>query len=318
MTSMVICVPTYRRNDELAELLTALDAQTRPPADALGMRVLVIDNNPDARARSVVDAFCGTLTVNYLHETRAGVTHVRNRALQAAADDDLLVFIDDDELPAEDWLAELWRRYEESGAAVVFGSVEALYEGPAPAWMKRGGFHAKTIASDGLRTKPGGTDNCLIDLAAVRRHGLAFDPALTLIGGEDTLFFDALLQRGEVFANAARAITYERIPPERATLGWLARRWQRTGLTDGLMIYRRRGAGPIARLRAGLDGVVRMAVGGPMAAFAWLIGGGRMSAAVARGLYTFQRGRGMVDFMRGREVREYARSPGKADVSPSY
>lgn len=318
MKSLVICVPTYRRNVELAELIDALQAQTLPPAEQVRVRLIVIDNNPGGDAAAVVEAAAtGAFPIEYLHETRAGVSHIRNRALDVTAGDDLLVFIDDDELPAEGWLSELWRRYSASGAAVVFGSVEALYESPAPDWMKRGGFHSKPVASDGLRTKPGGTDNCLIDLAIVRRHGLAFDPGLTLIGGEDTLFFDALLQRGALFENAARAVTYERIPPERATLDWLARRWRRTGLTDGLMIYRRRGGGSLARVRAGLDGLARVAVGGALAGLAWLLSGGRMSAGVARRLYTFQRGRGMIDFMRGREINEYARQSVGGEASAS-
>ncbi|MEM1106039.1 MAG: glycosyltransferase [Pseudomonadota bacterium] len=308
MASLVICVPTFRRNGPLAEVLAALQAQAAPAPGDVSVRLLVIDNNPDGRARAVVEAAGpGAYPVAYLHETQPGVAHVRNRALQACQGDQFLAFIDDDELPADGWIAALWQRLEESGAAAVFGSVEARFEGTPPAWMASGAFHAKPVLQDGPRLKPGGTDNCLIDLDVVRRHGLTFDGALSLVGGEDTLFFDALLQRGEALADAAGAVTYERVPPGRDTLDWLATRWRRTGMTDALMIAGRRGGGPLARLRAGLDGIVRLAAGAGLTAAAWIASGAQMSPAVARRMYTYQRGLGMLDFARGRLVLEYAR-----------
>ncbi|MEL6286740.1 MAG: hypothetical protein AAFQ18_11090, partial [Pseudomonadota bacterium] len=45
-----ICIPTYQRNDQLAELLAGL-SHVAPPGDGLRVRVLVIDNNPGGDAR---------------------------------------------------------------------------------------------------------------------------------------------------------------------------------------------------------------------------------------------------------------------------
>ena len=307
MASLAICVPTYRRNRELEELLSALQEQ-ETPGDAT-VSILVIDNNPDGEAEPVVraaQAQAFRYAIDYLHETAPGVTFVRNRALKATAKVDYLAFIDDDELPAPGWIAALWQRNRESGAAVVFGNVIARYEGEPPEWIVEGDFHSKRVSVDGPREKPGATDNCLIDLGVVRNHGLKFDPALSLVGGEDTLFFDALLLAGESFADAAGAVTYERVPEARASLGWLMTRWRRTGLTDAMMIARRRG-GRLIQMRAALDGFVRLAAGGGLAGVTWLVGGRTISAGVARWLFTFQRGRGMLDFAFGRQVREYAR-----------
>lgn len=321
MTSLAICIPTYRRNAELEELIAVLQDQAAPQDADVSVRILVIDNNPDGRAKAVTDVWqtrAAVYPVSYVHETAPGVAHVRNRALAetAAAAEDFLAFIDDDELPADSWLATLWRRRVESGAAVVFGNVEALYETAPPAWMGEGDFHSKPVLRDGPRDKPGGTDNCLMDLAVVRRHGLCFDTALSLVGGEDTLFFDALLRHGETFADAAGAKTFERIPDNRATLDWLLKRWRRTGLTDALMIAGRRGGGAMTRLVAGGEGVIRILIGGGLAGLAWLAKGGRMSAACASRLYTFQRGRGMVDFALGRLVLEYDRPASVPESQP--
>lgn len=306
-----ICIPTYRRNDQLAELLGALQ-EVPPPPDGPNIRILVIDNNPGGEARSVVEAAAaepGRYPISYIHETRPGVTHVRNRALEANQASEFLVFIDDDELPTREWLRGLWAAWTRTRAAAVFGPVRAVYGEDAPAWMVEAGIHDCPVDPTPERTHPGFTNNCLIHLPVVRRHGLSFDPALSLTGGEDIVFFDGLLQRGETLANAQEAWLTERVPPMRAETAWLKRRWRREGATDALLFHRRRGA-PGSRWRAVAQALPRLAVGGGLTLIAWLSGGGRMSARVARHLFTFQRGRGMLDFAFDRRLEEYARPAG--------
>ncbi len=307
MTTLTICIPSFKRNLQLKALLVALQEQEHPSSE-VDVEILVVDNNPDGRARQVTDtAPAPRYTVGYHHETRPGVAYVRNSALEKCADRDFLVFIDDDEIPAQGWLKALWARRSESGADAVFGSVEARYAEGVPGWVLRGDFHSKLQLVDGPRDKPGATDNCLIDLNTVRRLGLSFDPGLSMVGGEDTLFFDAMLNRGAVFADAAGAVAYECVPTERATLGWLTTRWRRTGYTDALMISKRRpnwARRPVALA----EGLVRLGVGGLLSAAAFAVSGFRMHERVGRFLYTFQRGRGMMAFSLDKPIEEYART----------
>lgn len=308
MTTLTICIPSFKRNLQLKTLLAALQEQEPPQQPDIDVDILVIDNNLDGRAKQVADeAAAPRYAIGYRHETRPGVAYVRNSALEACVDRDFLVFIDDDELPALGWLKALWERRFESGADAVFGSVEARYADGSPDWVLRGDFHSKLQLVDGPRETPGATDNCLIDLKTVRRLGLSFDPGLSTIGGEDTLFFDAMLNRGAVFANAAGAIAYECVPAERATLHWLATRWRRTGYTDALMISQRR-PGWLRRPAALAEGLVRLGVGGTLSAAAFAVSGFRMHKRVGRFLYTFQRGRGMMAFSLDKPIEEYARA----------
>lgn len=310
MTTMIVCIPTYKRNLQLKSLLADLAVQTHPAPGKLTVSLLVIDNNPDQRARAVVEAFSAgedeRFEIRYLHEAEPGVVHVRNRALQAAEKADFLVFIDDDERPEKDWLKALWQRWLDTGADVIFGSVEARYADGAPDWVLRGDFHSKLAPEDVIRNRPGATDNCLIDLRSVRDLGLSFDPALSLVGGEDTLFFDGMLRNGATFADAASAVTYEAVPEDRATLEWLVRRWRRTGFTDALMVSLRRPEA-LRRPAAFIDGAVRIVAGGALTGLAYLFSGFRMHERVARFLYTYQRGRGMISFSLDEAVEEYAR-----------
>jgi len=308
MPSLTICIPTYKRNLQLKALLAELQDQAIP--SAVEASILVIDNNPDGRARPIAETAAGAspeIPIRYVHETRPGVAHVRNAALDQCAARDFLVFIDDDETPATGWLGALYAQVVATNAAAVFGSVEARYAEGAADWLLRGDFHSKRVETTGMRHKPGATDNCLIDLAVVRALGLRFDPALSTVGGEDTLFFDSMLQQGAELAQTEAAVTFECVPADRANLDWLLTRWRRTGFTDALMIAKRRG-GSLTRLRAGIDGLLRIGAGSGLTAAAWLVSGFRMHERVARALYTYQRGRGMMDYVRDRTIEEYGRN----------
>ncbi|MEM7767813.1 MAG: glycosyltransferase [Pseudomonadota bacterium] len=315
-----ICIPTYRRNEQLAELLEALDSVLAPDEseEGVSVRILVIDNNPGGEARPVVEAAAtgaDRYPISYIHECRPGVTHVRNRALEANSSCDFIVFIDDDELPTVGWLRALWVAWKDTGAAAVFGPVRAVYNSSAPKWMVDARIHDCPTGNSAKREHPGFTNNCLVHLPTVRRHDLSFDPALSLTGGEDIMFFDALLQRGETLANAPEAWLTEKVPPERATTAWLKQRWRREGSTDAMLFHRRRGEAS-GRWRAVLQLAPRIVIGGTLTAIIWGANGGRMSALAAKHLFTFQRGRGMLDFVFDRRLEEYAR-PAIGNVPPA-
>ena len=77
---------------------------------AVQMRVVVIDNDAAGSAAVACDALRQAYPCElvYAIEPEPGIVFARNRALELAKDDDFIAFIDDDEVPAEDWLAELF------------------------------------------------------------------------------------------------------------------------------------------------------------------------------------------------------------------
>ncbi len=292
----------------LGALLDSLDKLTAPEP-ATHVVVAVIDNDPDGGAQSVVEAAREAgfaFELRYAREARPGVSHVRNAALQMSEGADFLAFVDDDETVNPDWLRELLKAQDAFDADAVFGPVEAVYLDDAPAWLRRGDFHSKPTPADGLRYKPGGSCNCLVRLAPVRDRGLAFDPGLSLIGGEDTLFFTQMLEQGCVLADAKDALVYEIAPPDRATARWVLNRWYRTGFTDAQILSRHMAPGR-RRLWALTHSLIRLSVGGTVAAlyaaaFAWW----RPETALAK-LYTPARGAGMLAFVFGKPFEEYGR-----------
>ena len=308
---ILVAAPTYRRNALLDGLLKSLSELVLP--EWAEVSFVIIDNDREGGARPVVESWQAAFTrpLAYELEEAPGVTHVRNRALRLAAEADLLAFIDDDEFAHPGWLAELVKRYRATAAAAVFGPVEPVYPGTAPGWMKDWAVHGTPIEEDADQTKPGATCNCLIDMSVVRKEGMTFDPRMSLTGAEDTLFFTQLLDRGHRLTRAKNARVYEHIPAERATCGWLLRRWYRTGLTDALIAGRK--MKPLfARIRGSVHGVIRVAAGSVLTAVMAIGTLGQNRKAIMSSAYTVSRGLGMISFAMGKSYEEYGRKKATA------
>ena len=306
---LTIAMLTFRRPDDLDEILPMLvDEAIMAQSDLLEVRVLVVDNSPEAGARAAVSDFGASspVTVDYEHEPIAGIPSGRNRALAASAASDLLVFIDDDERPIRGWLTLLLQTRERYGAIAVVGSVVSEYAVPPSPWIVAGGFFDRRRMPTGTRLTVAATNNLLLDLRVVRRIGLEFDLALGLNGGDDTLFTRELATHGVmVWCDEAEVIDV--VPERRITNEWVLRRAVRSGNSWAMSSIRleKPGARRLGvRVRSIGDGLVRIAGGGARA-IAGIIGG-RMPWR-ARGVRTLARGAGMILGALGFSYLEYTR-----------
>jgi glycosyltransferase involved in cell wall biosynthesis len=120
--SAVIC--TYNRAERLRETLDGLGRMSVPPE--VKWELIVVDNNSTDNTRSVVEEFVQTsgLSVDYLFEPRQGKSHALNLAIKKSKGD-IVAFLDDDVIPAEDWLANVWKEFSTDGElGVLSGRVE--------------------------------------------------------------------------------------------------------------------------------------------------------------------------------------------------
>lgn len=290
-----MAVPTFRRPQALAALLTELGRQVRGlPAD-----ILVIDNDPDGSAREI----CHMHEVRYVAEPAPGLAAVRNRALDEATSAQVLVFIDDDELPAHDWLRALVARWRETAAAAVSGRVESRFpEGFDDPWITGGGFFTRAKFADGAHQPMAPTNNLLLDLAFVRRHGLRFDGAFGMTGGEDILFTKQLVSAGGIISSCPAALVFDDVAPERLTRRWVLSRAYRVGISTVRTDLTVR-AGLAYRAGWVVRGAARVAAGTAR----WLMGAlSRSPAHSARGARAALRGAGMVMASFGADYAEYA------------
>jgi len=323
---LTIAVLTFRRPRDLDAVLPALVEQARG-VHALGVeaRVLVVDNDAagsgrgrvEAAALAAADPVDGVrpVTVDYVVEATPGIASARNRALAESAESDLLVFIDDDERPSERWLAALLALQAESGAAAVVGPVRSEYEVEPEPFIVEGRFFVRRRLATGTPVDVAATNNLLLDLAVVRRQGLAFDVALGQLGGEDTLFTRSLVAGGGTIVWCAEAVVTDVVPAHRVTRRWVVQRAYSSGNGWSLtsVMLSARGASRLGtRLRLSAKGGVRV-VGG-LARYA--LGtvsrplGRRSLGQRARGIRTTARGAGMVAGAWGAGYREYGRVDG--------
>jgi glycosyltransferase involved in cell wall biosynthesis len=259
---VVIGVATFRRPVALTRLLPELVAQLEGYAGAAS--VVVVDNDPDAGARTQVEAWAGS-GVSYVHEPRPGIAAARNRALASAASAALLVFVDDDGLPTPGWLDRMVAAWERWHPAAVSGpAVPRFEEGEPDAWVAGSRVFDRTVRTTGTLLGGASSANLLLDLAQLRRFGLAFDEAFGLTGGSDTMLTHAIVAAGgEIrWCDEAEVLDFHSV--DRMTRAWVRRRSYRTGNDWSRVALALRTAGPrrgVERLELLARGVVRGATG---------------------------------------------------------
>ncbi len=303
-TVAVLAVLTYRRTHLLRPLLTALVQQAAalsPPA-----LVVVVDNDPDGGARAAVQEWAAA-GVRYESEPRPGIAAARNRALDAAADADVLVFIDDDELPTTGWLPTLVAAWREWRCAAVTGPVRSEFAAAPSAWVAGSGVFTRTSRPSGTLLGGGATNNLLLDVSAVRALGLRFDERFGLTGGEDTMFVHQLVAGGGEIRWCDEAEVVEVVPVDRTTRDWVLRRCFRSGSSwsraEVLLAV-----GPVRRWRLRLVLTAKAAVRVPAAAAAVLWHLARADAgASARAACTAASNAGLLVGAYGHVPAEYAR-----------
>lgn len=299
-----VAVLTYQRPHDLTALYPHLVRELdRSPVPAT---VLIVDNDPAAGARSIVDSFTDP-RIRYVQEPTPGIAAARNRALDEITDADLLVFLDDDERPVEGWLGFLVETYLQTRPAGVVGPVTSDFMGEPDPWIVQGGFFRRRSLPTGTEVAIAATNNLLLDVRVVRAHGLRFDERLGTIGGEDTLFTRRLTSAGGRLVWCAEALVHDVVPPERMTRRWVLSRAFRMGgsasavevvlagsASRRLVARARQVALGVTRLGAG---VVRLAVG--LATFSM--------ARRAAGARNLARGAGLIAGSFGYVREEYRR-----------
>jgi GT2 family glycosyltransferase len=296
---VAVCLLTRDRPTGLKRALNGIAVQEIPAGSIERLQVQVIDNDPARSAMAVVDALRPAYPwmLEYAVEPTVGIPHARNRAVELAMEaNDLIVFFDDDEVPRQDWLAELLRVWRAYSADVVFGCVDPFFPEPVPSWIHRGAFFEKAQRTTGTVCVLGSTANVLMSSRMLKESGIRFDESLRFSGGSDTFFFRRVHQAGYRMISAAEAVVVEWIPASRANLKWLVMRHFRNGALEG-----KRWQTLLRRLRAGAIGVGRVVAGSGCAVALLPFGWHRAVKAIRWASY----GLGILYGLAGKHFEEY-------------
>jgi glycosyltransferase involved in cell wall biosynthesis len=208
------------------ERLRVLLASIHQQCQGQAYRIVVVENDDSGSAEPVAAEFAA----NYIAEPTPGISAARNACLaQIRADDDFLVFVDDDEVVGTGWLGALLRAQVTYEADVVAGPVVTTFPAGTPRWIIKGGFMRRRRLPTGTELESVAAGNTLVATAAISRSKIRFDERFSFTGGEDTDFFRRLRPHISRAVWADDAVAFEEASPQRLRLSWIVRRSFRNG-----------------------------------------------------------------------------------------
>jgi glycosyltransferase involved in cell wall biosynthesis len=239
---VTVAICTYRRPEMLGGVLETLGDQE--VEGAVTWEVLVIDNDPGRSARSVVDRFVlsSRLRLYYIQEQKLGLSHARNRAI-LECHGNIIAFLDDDVLVSRNWLVELLRTFERTGADCVGGRVLVKWEGTPDDAVEK--CQAELVAFD-----KGGSDLRIVGRGVPIGANLAFKVDIlrnqpmfisalgrssrNLMGCEEIELLLRLAAQGRSIWYSARSVVMHRIGGERLRREYYVRReyWNGVSLAE--------------------------------------------------------------------------------------
>jgi glycosyltransferase involved in cell wall biosynthesis len=231
-------ISTYNRARFLPVLFDSLQNQTLPAND---FEVLIINNNSTDNTESLSREFLNNsrgISVRYFTETSQGLSFARNRGIKEA-EGELVTFIDDDALPANDFLemsVKFFDEHPEAGASG--GKILLRFLDSKPGWYNR-------YLSPLLGYFNYGNSTRLFKNNYFRGSNMTFRKSLfdtfepfnarlgrtgdVLTGGEEKELFFRLKKYGIELWYNAEAVVYHLVPEERTTIDFIRKQAIGTG-----------------------------------------------------------------------------------------
>jgi glycosyltransferase involved in cell wall biosynthesis len=236
--SVVICAYTERRWLDICQGLAALEAQTRPPAE-----VLLIADHADDLLERVRHAFPWVRALP--NRGPRGLSAARNTGV-AAARSEIVAFVDDDALPAADWLEHLVAPYEDPDVVAVGGAAVPAWPVERPAWFPPEFDWVVGCSYRGMPIRRSEIRNLMGCNMSFRADVLAGDPGFPVgvgrvgsrpMGCEETELCIRIRQRrkGARIIFEPRATVRHRVTPERTRWDYFLARCYAEGASKALV-----------------------------------------------------------------------------------
>jgi len=262
VTSIAVYVCTHKRNEPLRTMLDSLAVAARRVQPEVEIAVVVVDDNPDGRARVVVDEFDSPFTrgLHYRQSGAQNISSARNVGLEAAGRlAEWVAMTDDDQIVVENWFVSLLDVQQRTGADAVTGPVLLRYREDAPDWITDQPFVEILEAEmkpDAVQVPVCSTGNSMLRSSFLADNPeIRFRPDLGVVGGEDMVFYRAAVAAGLDARYSAGALSYGLQPPERESYRYQIRSSYWMGNTEFLTNYE---SGEAGRFRLALRGGRRL------------------------------------------------------------
>ncbi len=231
-------ISTYNRAQFLPGLFDSFKSQTLPATD---FEVIIINNNSTDKTESLALEFLNNnegIKVRYFTETNQGLSFSRNRGILEAGSE-LVTFIDDDAIPADDFLGKtvtFFDTHPDVGAAG--GRILLKFTGKIPVWYNNFLSPLLGYFNYGNKTR-------LFKYNYFRGSNMTFRRSLfdthkpfdtrlgrkgdLLTGGEEKELFYRLKNNGVQLWYIAEAVVYHLVTAERTTVDFIRNQAYGTG-----------------------------------------------------------------------------------------
>lgn len=229
----VVCIPTFRRPNELKRTLQSLVSQQTN----FDFAIVVVDNDGvDPTGSKAAQEYLAEVNLPHtvVVEHRQGNCFAINTAFDAALEiypsAEFVLMIDDDESADRGWLAQMVGTATDKKADIVGGPVHRVFPiDTAKAISEHslfGSLGGETRQVDVIH----GSGNCLLRrsvFGSLERP--TFDLRFNFLGGGDMEFFTRCRSAGLKFWWCDEAKITEYVTPDRVSGSWLMQRSIRTG-----------------------------------------------------------------------------------------
>ena len=233
-----VIIPTYNRSDSLARALRSL-ARLDFPRDQ--WQVVVVDNNSTDDTKQVAEAARSSMALNlkYVREERLSFTVARHTGA-AAAEGDILLYIDDDVTVETGWMKAVVEGFQrDPKTGMVAGPIKPIFEVAPPEWILKmddmdGVWLSLFDCGNEIREVPGalGPNLCIRkslfdevggfppDTIGVEAEGKPGTVEKIYIGPGDWGLSQKVRAAGFKIIYIPDAMVYHHIPPVRMTKRW--------------------------------------------------------------------------------------------------
>ena len=233
MPKILICIPTYKRNNSLLECVKSIKKLNRFNKNEIG--ILILDNTINNNSLKISKELKKTkLNIYHLNEKKRGIVNARNKCLQAANkfNPKYLAFIDDDVKLDKNWLSNNLLIINNYSADIVTGPQKYLKVKQNENLINYNELFEKKYNNKIKKVKWAATNNVFIRYKSIKLiPNLKFDKNLNKFGiGEDQLFFSTLSNLGLKILWSKKVKVFEKIYSHRNTSDWVKNRSSRLGI----------------------------------------------------------------------------------------
>ncbi len=230
--NLIICIPTYNRNESLLNCLRSINNIII--YDKIKITALIVDNTKNNNSKNIINKNRQKFRFPIIHknEKRRGIVFARNKCLHnlKKINPDFAAFVDDDCAVDKFWLKNIIQTIFKTNADIVTGP-QIYRKSNNSKKINLALFFEKKVKKKISKVNWAASNNVFIKFNKINFKGLIFDKKLNRFGiGEDQLFFSLLNDKGYNIYWNKKIKVYEKTHEHRQQINWLINRSYKLGV----------------------------------------------------------------------------------------